>query len=114
MGAVVGIAAGFLIDALGATGIMLSPLFYLLVGYVAGHYAASGAQGGFLGYLPHLGVTLLARAGVTAMLTVMTYGSLFFGELLLHILRPEMLNTALAGLALYVPLKLFSAWVGRI
>ncbi len=114
MGAVVGIAAGFLIDALGATGIVLSPLLYLLVGYVAGHYAAGGGQRGYLGYLPYLGVTLIARAVMTALCTVMTYRSLFFGELLVHTLLPEMLNTALAGLALYFPLRLFSAWVGRI
>ena len=114
MGAVVGIAAGFLIDALGGTGIVLSPLLYLLVGYLAGHYAAGGSQRGLIRYLPYLGVTLIARAATTAILTVMTHGSLFFGELMLYTLLPEMLNTALAGLALYFPLRLFSAWVGRI
>lgn len=113
MGAVVGIAAGFLIDSLGATGIVLLPLCYFLLGYLAGHFASRSSRQGYVTYLAYLGITLLYRAAITFVYVLITYESLQFGALLTQVLLPEMLNTALAGLALYFPIKLFLAWVGK-
>ena len=106
-GACVGLAAGFLIDSLGSTGIVLLPLFYLLLGYPAGHFAGRASARGFVGYLPYLAITLGYRALITLLYAAITYESLYFGPLLVHTLLPEALVTAIAGLGLYFPLRLF-------
>ena len=113
MGAVVGISAGFLIDSLGATGIILLPLCYFLLGYLVGHFASRASARGFVSYLAYLASTLLFGAVITLIDTAITYESLHFGPLLVHTLLPEALVTAIAGLVLFFPIKLFCALLGR-
>lgn len=113
MGACVGLASGFLIDSLGSTGIVLLPLFYFLLGYIVGHFVGRFPARGYVTYLYYLGVTLLYRMAITTVYTAITYTSLHPGPLLVHILLPEALVTAIAGLGLYFPIKLFCAFLGK-
>lgn len=113
MGACVGLAAGFLLDSLGSTGIVLLPLFYFLLGYLAGHLAGRTPARGYVTYLCYLGVTLLYRVMITTVYAVITYESLHPGPLLVHTLLPEALVTAIGGLVLYFPIKLFCAFLGK-
>ncbi len=105
-GAITGIAAGFLIDAIGTTGITILPLCYFLCGYLVGHYARA-MQKGYTSYLLYLGCILPIRATVTVLYACMTYQNVNLPEILLRSVLPEVLVTAVAGLALYFPYKLF-------
>lgn len=113
MGAVTGIAAGVLIDAIGSTGIVLLPLAFMLCGYLAGHFAKTLNHTAYLSYLVYLALTLLYRAVITLLYACMTYRSIHLPSLLLHSVLPEMLVTAIAGLILYFPMMWFCAWVGK-
>ena len=111
-GAVSGIGAGFLIDAMGTAGISLLPLAYLLEGYLAGHLAKRIPTRGFLHYLIFLAITLLYRAIITLMYAWIGYESLHLPFLTGTIL-PELLGTALAGLAFFVPMRLLCGWLEK-
>ena len=113
MGAVTGIAAGVIIEAIGSTGIVLLPICYLFCGYIAGHYAKSAGQKNYVSYLIYLGLTLLFRAVITLLYACLTYRDVNLPIILLQSVLPEMLVTAIAGLILYFPLGLFSARMGR-
>jgi len=106
-GAVCGIGAGFLIDALGSTGVTILPVCYLLVGYLVGIYAKRTTNQGFVQYLIYLAITLLFRAAITVLYACLGYESLNLPLVLLYAVLPELLVTALAGLALYFPMRLF-------
>ena len=113
MGAITGIAAGFLIDAIGSTGIVILPLCYLFLGYLAGHYAKVLGHSGYLSYLVYLGITLLYRAVITVLLACMSYSSVNLIKILIYSVLPEMLMTALAGCLLYFPLKLLCIFLAK-
>jgi len=111
-GAVSGISAGFLIDALGSTGFTVLPLGYLLEGYIGGYLARRIPTRGFLQYLIFLAVTLVYRAAITLLYAWISYESIrlpFWTKAVL----PEMLGTALAGLALYAPMRLLCGWLEK-
>ena len=105
-GAVTGIAAGFLIEAIGTSGISILPLCYFLCGYLVGHYART-VQKSYPPYLIYLGCILLIRATVTVLYACMTYQNVNLPLILVRSVLPEALVTAIAGCALYFPLKLF-------
>ncbi len=111
-GAVTGIAAGFLIDSIGTTGITILPLCYFLCGYLVGHYARV-TQKGYASYLVYLGCILPIRAAVTVLYACMTYQNVNLPEIFLRSVLPEALVTAVAGLALYFPYKLFCSRLER-
>lgn len=104
-GATTGIAAGFLIEALGSQGISLLPVFYLLVGYIAGHYAKAIIPKRYTVYLLYLICVLFLRAGVTVTYTCLTYAQIYLPHILLYTVLPEMAGTALVGIVLYFPMK---------
>ena len=106
-GAVCGIGAGFLIDALGSTGVTILPVCYLLVGYLVGIYAKRAIDTRFVQYLIYLAITLLWRAVITVIYAFLAYEQLSLPTVLLYSVLPEMLVTAIAGLALYFPMRLF-------
>ena len=106
-GAITGIAAGALIETLASTGIVLLPLFYMLFGYIAGHYARAVQPKRFIPYLFYLMFALLLRAGLTVLYACLTYRNIHLLQILLHAVLPEMLATAIAGVCLYLPLMLF-------
>ncbi len=110
-GAVSGIGAGFLIDALGTSGISVMPLCYLPVGYLIGYFARKDMQRGFLQYLIYLAITLAYRAVITMLYAWIVVGSQSFASLLVGAVLPELFGTALAGLALYFPMRLLCGWL---
>ena len=109
-GAVTGIAAGFLIEAIGSVGISILPLCYFLSGYLIGHYART-SQKRYPIYLVYLGCTLLIRASITVLYACMTYQSVNLPQILVQSVLPEALVTAIAGCALYFPYLLFCGFL---
>ena len=105
-GAITGIGAGFLIEAMGSTGISLLPLFYLLLGYLAGHYARVIVPKRLTAYLIYLLPALLLRAGITLTYICLSYESFNVIRILLSTLLPEAAETALFGAILYFPIRL--------
>jgi len=112
-GAVSGIGAGFLIDSLGSTGFTILPLCYLFVGYLAGHFSRTSSARGFVQYLIYLAVTLGFRAVITLVYAWVGYESLSLLSFLGGTVLPEMLGTALAGAALYFPMRLLCGWLEK-
>ena len=106
-GAITGIAAGALIEAMASSGIVLLPLFYMLFGYMAGHYARAVQPKRFVPYLFYLMFALFLRAALTILYACLTYQNIHLVQILLHAVLPEMLATAVAGGCLYLPLMLF-------
>lgn len=106
-GAITGLAAGALIEAIASSGIVLLPLFYMLFGYIAGHYARAIQPKRFVPYLIYLMFALFLRAGMTILYACLTYKNIHLLQIFVHAVFPEMLATAIAGLCLYLPLKLF-------
>ena len=106
-GAISGIAAGFLIEAIGSTGIVLLPVCYFLLGYIAGHFARAVIPKRYSSYLVYLTVTLFCRAAITVLYSCLTHRDVHIPMILLQSVLPEMLVTAIVGLVLYFPMKLF-------
>lgn len=106
-GAITGLAAGALIEAMASSGIVLLPLFYMLFGYIAGHYARAVQPKRFVPYLFYLMFALFLRAGLTILYACLIYQNIHLVQILLHAVLPEMLATAIAGVCLYFPLMLF-------
>ena len=59
-GAITGIAAGALIETMASSGVVLLPLFYMIFGYVVGHFARAVQPKRFIPYLLYLMFALLA------------------------------------------------------
>lgn len=103
-GAITGIGAGFLIEAIGSTGISLLPVFYLLCGYVAGSFSSGETRGrSYPMYLLWLLCGLCLRAGMTVTYAALTYRYIRLPEILLYEVLPEAGITAIAGLVCYFP-----------
>jgi len=107
MGAITGIAAGFLIESIGAEGIMILAICYLFFGYLVGHYAQAVRQNGFPYYLIFLGVALLYRAAITVFYACLNYNDVNLPQILVQSALPELFGTALAGVVLYFPIKCY-------
>ena len=106
-GAIAGLAAGALIETIASSGIVLLPLFYMLFGYIAGHYARAVQPKRFVPYLFYLMFALFLRAGLTVLYACLMYQNIHLVQILLHAVLPEMLATAIAGVCLYLPLMFF-------
>ncbi len=105
-GAMVGIAAGFLIEAIGSQGISLLPIVYMIGGYVAGHYAKSVMRNRYVTYLFYLACALFVRAGMTVIYACLHYEFVNLPKILLYSVLPEGIGTAIAGCVLYFPVGL--------
>lgn len=112
-GAIVGIAAGFLTDAFGSVGLSVLPLVYLLIGYITGYYVKALNARGYLSYLICLGIVLPIRFLITLIMTLISVNGFHFPTFLLTLALPEMLGTAIFGLALYFPIWGICAWLKR-
>ncbi|MBQ7347440.1 MAG: rod shape-determining protein MreD [Clostridia bacterium] len=113
VGAVSGIGAGFLIEAIGSQGITLLPICYMLLGYIMGHYARTVLPRSYPAYLPYLAVTLVFRAAITFLYACMNYANINLPQILLQSVLPELAVTAIAGCILYFPLMLFCGWLEK-
>ena len=107
VGAITGIAAGFFIEAIGARGIMVLPLVYMVMGYLVGNYARAVQPKRYVPYLFYLACALGVRAGVTVLYSCLHYKVINVPQILLRAVLPELLVTAIAGVLLYFPMKLF-------
>ena len=100
-GAVVGLAGGFLTDALGGSGFSLLPFFYTLTGWFLGEicerlgHPGRQASGAFLRSLMWLAAASGAGTVFTAILIVLSAGRMNFFSSVPHILLPEALSTFL-------------------
>ena len=112
-GGITGLAGGFLIEAIGASGITLLPVIYFLFGYVVGYYSRAVIQKRYSSYLFYLGIALAIRATVTVLYAALTYRNLSLPTLLIHTLLPEAAGTAIAGAILYVPMRLLCRLLKR-
>ncbi len=112
-GAISGIAAGFLIEAIGTHGITLLPVIYLFFGYLTGHYARSVIPKNLLSYLPYLAVGVVVRAATTLLYACLTYQSIDLPKLLLGTLLPEALTTGVCAVLLYFPGRLFCRFLEK-
>ena len=112
-GAITGIGAGFFIEAMGSVGISLLPLFYFLLGYVAGHYARTVYPKRYTVYLFYFILTVIFRMIITVIYIALTYESFELLEVITKILLPEAADTAVAGCILYFPIKALCGWLMR-
>lgn len=107
VGAIAGIAGGFLLDCFGVSGIFILPLAYFTVGWFFGVSAKSvGADSSVLQYLILLLPLLLFRGVLTAVLTVIANGIGVLPNIILKVIFPEMLATGIFAVLLYFPIRL--------
>lgn len=105
-GAITGIGAGFLIEAMGSVGISFLPVAYLILGYVIGNYASALGQRRWGSYLLYLAASMIARGVITLIYVLLQSREIDFLSLLLRVILPEMLMTFLFGAILYAPIRL--------
>lgn len=112
-GAITGIGAGFLIEAMGSVGLSILPIVYLFLGYLVGNFAQALGQKRFTVYLLYLGAAMLVRCGVTLLYTLIATSSADPLQLFLYVLLPEVATTYLCGLLIYAPMRLLCAFLER-
>ena len=105
--AVVALAAGFTVEALGAPTLSFSALFYLTVAVVIG-IAAKKMIPGILSYVALLIPAEVLGAIYTTIMLTMTYGGIPPAAELFGILVPEMIVGAVFSLPIYFIVKLCS------
>ena len=103
--AVCGIGAGFVVDALGASGFSLSPVFYMLCGALSAMLAKKMLSS-FLSFTVQLAIfsavkTLFTLANLLYISTKISFYSVLWG-----ILLPELLCTFVICLPIYIIIKL--------
>ena len=112
-GAVTGIAAGFLTDAIGTVGLSILPLVYFLVAYFFGYYTKVLGVRGYLTYLIGVGISLPVRLIATLIQSVVATDGLRGGVFMTATALPELLGTLLFSLILYFPAKWISQWLKK-
>ncbi|MBQ7172332.1 MAG: rod shape-determining protein MreD [Clostridia bacterium] len=99
---VCGLCAGFFLDAAGTVGVSLSPLYYMLCGYVTGVFARTLLNRNFPSYLVYMLVACVTRAGQTLLLLQFGQADCPLHLAFAEILAPEFLYTMLASPLLYL------------
>ena len=103
--AVCGIGAGFVIDAIGASGFSLSPVFYMLCGIFSAILAKKMLLS-FLSFTVQLAVFSAAKALFTLVNILYISTKISFSSVILGILLPEFLCTFIICLPIYFIVKL--------
>ena len=104
-GAVCGIGAGFVIDALGSSGLSLSPLFYLFIGALCGAFSKKMLPS-FLSWVVELSVFTVVKAFFTLFNVYIANSNAPFARIFLNIILPEMLCTLIICLPIFFVVKL--------
>ena len=110
-GAITGIAAGFLTDALSGVGVSLLPLVYFLLGYLVGYYSKVLSMPKYFYFLICLGISLVVRGLTSLAYTVLSAGAFRFSTFLLKLALPEMLGTFVFGIVIFFPVMGISLWL---
>lgn len=103
--AVCGIGAGFVIDALGSSGLSLSPLFYLIFGALCGALAKKMLPN-FLSWTVNLAIFSAARSVLTILNMLYLSKTLSFAQIAKSILLPEAVCTFIICLPIFFIVKL--------
>lgn len=103
--AVCGIGAGFVVDAIGAAGFSLSPVFYMLCGVFSATLAKKMLSG-FLSFTVQLAVFSAVKTLFTLANLLYISTEISFLSVLLGILLPEFLCTLIISLPIYFIVKL--------
>ena len=103
--AVCGIGAGFVIDAIGASGLSFSPLFYMLCGAFCAALAKKMLPS-FLSWTIQLAVFSVAKALYTFFNILYISTNIFLPDVLLRILLPEIVCTFIVSLPIFFIIKL--------
>ena len=103
--AVCGIGAGFLIDAIGATGLSFSPLFYMLCGAICGVTSRKMLQS-FLSFTVQLGIFSLLKSFYSLAIILSKIADASFVSTLTRVLLPETLLTFVICLPTFFIIKL--------
>lgn len=99
------VAGGFLIDAIGTSGLFLSPLFYLAAALILAPIAAKLLPR-FLSWLLLMLPALLLRLGYSALRLTLSEGVSHLLQGLLQVLLPELLLTLLLSIPVFFLVKL--------
>ena len=100
-GAVIGVWAGVVSDALGGSVLMFSPFFYLMAGYLAGIAVKTLLGKNFPSWLVLCFAGCTARAVMTLICIAVGAHSPSFATALLHVVLPEFASTYLPALPVY-------------
>lgn len=109
VGAIAGIAGGFLIDALGSFGLSILPVLYLLCGYVVGHYARAVYPKRFSAYVIYAFFSIVLREAASLTLAAATYESVHLPRILLYTVLPELGLTLALSLVWFFPMRRIAA-----
>ncbi len=93
LGAIFGLAVGFVVEAAGGVGISLLPLVYMLVGYICGIVATEYYKRSFVLFLIFDACILLVRMFTTLLYIVFTWSVVDISVVLPQVLIPEALST---------------------
>lgn len=102
---VCGIGAGALIDALGGSGISLSPVFFMIIAIVCSEIAKKMLPN-FLSWLIILIPAVAIRASFTLLNILLSFEGTLFSSVLKSILLPEALLTFIISLPIFFMVKL--------
>ncbi len=102
---VCGIGAGFVIDAIGSSGLSLSPLFYMLIGALCGALAKKMLPR-FLSWVVNLLIFSAAKSILTVLNLLYLPGGFSFYDSLMSTLLPEFVCTFIICLPVYFIVKL--------
>ena len=100
-----GVGAGFVIDAMGSSGLSLSPLFYMLIGAFCGALAKKMLPR-FISWVVNLLVFSAAKAVLTILNLLYLPGGLDLYDVAVNILLPEFICTFIICLPIYFIVKL--------
>ena len=103
--AICGIGAGFIIDAIGSTGVSFSPLFYLLCGVFCA-FLSKKMLPSFLSWVVELAIFSVVKSAFTLANIYYSFSSVPFVSVLLKTLIPEMICTFVVCLPIFFIVKL--------
>lgn len=107
-GAAAGIFAGYIIDAVGSTGLSLMPLVYMLFGYICGVLTINFLTNS----LPVWGLYMIAAAigrGIVSLIYILALYTYYpLNEAFAEIIIPEMVSTLVFSILTYGAVRLIS------
>lgn len=107
MGTVAGIMGGYIADALGGTGLSLSPLVYMLCGIIVALLAYSALCRDFLSWLVGTVLSLALSGGASVISAYFAVGTVHFGasDIFSEMLVPQFFASLAVGIPVYFVTK---------